>query len=187
MVLSGVGGCSGLQKLVFCFELEAFTVCSLPEKATILSLKICSKVILHVSAYTFPDIKGNQMNLQDVPMDCGYSARKGKDGKIYLRLQLHMRCHMSVQASIVSDFTLGTWPFHNQAMFNLILDCFFLFFFQKGKLYNITIVYTTESGRQEAQLFCPVLIPGSEKGGWFLCVHLWKAIPFAKWCFLLAI
>lgn len=55
----------------------------------------------------FSDIKGNQMNLKDVPKQCGYSASKGKDGKIHLNLQLHSRCHMSVQASIDLDFTLS--------------------------------------------------------------------------------
>lgn len=48
------------------------------------------------------------MILQDVPKDCGYSARKGKDGKNLLSLELHSRCYMSVQASIDSAFTLST-------------------------------------------------------------------------------
>ncbi|XP_037621794.1 uncharacterized protein LOC119485994 [Sebastes umbrosus] len=79
------------------------------------------------SAIVVKDIKGNQMNLQDAPKHCGYSARKGKDGKIRLSLQLHSRCHMSVQ----------------------------------GKMYIITVVYMTVSGRREAQLSCPVVVPGS--------------------------
>ncbi|XP_035515542.1 protein piccolo [Morone saxatilis] len=61
-----------------------------------------------ISGIVVKDIKGNHMNLQDAPKHCGYSARKGKDGKIRLSLQLHSRCHMSVQASIDSDFTLST-------------------------------------------------------------------------------
>ncbi|XP_068583428.1 uncharacterized protein [Cebidichthys violaceus] len=61
-----------------------------------------------LSGIVFKDIKGNQMSLQDAPKHCGYSARKGKDGKIRLIIQLHSRCHMSVQASIDSDFTLST-------------------------------------------------------------------------------
>ncbi|XP_027138282.1 zona pellucida sperm-binding protein 4 [Larimichthys crocea] len=78
-----------------------------------------------ISGIVVKDFKGNQMNLQDVPKHCGYSARKGKDGKVRLSLRLHSRCHMSVQ----------------------------------GKKYIVTVLYTTAHGRQEAQLFCPVLIP----------------------------
>ncbi|XP_035856146.1 uncharacterized protein LOC116040565 isoform X1 [Sander lucioperca] len=80
-----------------------------------------------ISGIVVKDIKGNQMNLQDAPEHCGYSARKGKEGKIHLRLQLHSRCHMSVQ----------------------------------GKTYIITVVYMTVSGGREAQLSCPVVVPGS--------------------------
>ncbi|XP_030595913.1 uncharacterized protein LOC115787369 [Archocentrus centrarchus] len=50
-----------------------------------------------ISEIVVKDIKGNQKNLKDVPKHCGYSASKGKDGKIHLNLQLHSRCHMSVQ------------------------------------------------------------------------------------------
>eukprot|EP00064_Thunnus_orientalis_P013122 superscaffoldBa00002096_g13159 len=49
-----------------------------------------------------PDIKGNQMNVQDAPKHCGYSASKGKDGKIRLSLQLHSRCHMSGKMYIIA-------------------------------------------------------------------------------------
>ena len=48
------------------------------------------------------------MSLQDAPEHCGYSASKGKDGKIQLSLQLQSQCHMSVQASIDSDLKLNT-------------------------------------------------------------------------------
>ncbi|XP_060883530.1 uncharacterized protein LOC132954976 [Labrus mixtus] len=60
-----------------------------------------------ISEIIVKDIEGNQVNLQDAPKHCGYSAKKGDDGKISLSLQLHSRCHMSVQASIDSDFTLS--------------------------------------------------------------------------------
>ncbi|XP_028445997.1 uncharacterized protein LOC114563311 isoform X4 [Perca flavescens] len=53
-----------------------------------------------ISGIVVKDIKGNQMNLRDAPEHCGYSARKGKEGKIRLRLQLHSRCHMSVQGKM---------------------------------------------------------------------------------------
>ncbi|XP_036969297.1 uncharacterized protein LOC119027879 isoform X2 [Acanthopagrus latus] len=53
-----------------------------------------------ISGIFVKDIKGNQMNLQDAPKHCGYSARKGKDGKIHLSLQLHSNCHMSVQGKM---------------------------------------------------------------------------------------
>lgn len=48
------------------------------------------------------------MKLQDAPKDCGYSARKGKNEKIHLNLQLHTHCHMSMQESIDLDFKLST-------------------------------------------------------------------------------
>nr|XP_020503346.1 uncharacterized protein LOC109994381 [Labrus bergylta] len=50
-----------------------------------------------ISKIIVKDIQGNQMNLRDAPKHCGYSAKKGDDGKIRLSLQLHSRCHMSVQ------------------------------------------------------------------------------------------
>ncbi|XP_034543634.1 uncharacterized protein LOC117815806 [Notolabrus celidotus] len=50
-----------------------------------------------ISEIVVKDIKGNQMMLKDAPKQCGYSAGKGKDGKIHISLQLHSRCHMSVQ------------------------------------------------------------------------------------------
>ncbi|XP_032399097.1 uncharacterized protein LOC116706396 [Etheostoma spectabile] len=53
-----------------------------------------------ISGIVVEDIKGNQMNLQDAPEHCGYSARQGKEGKIRLSLQLHSRCHMSVQGKM---------------------------------------------------------------------------------------
>ncbi|CAJ1053473.1 uncharacterized protein LOC117815806 [Xyrichtys novacula] len=53
-----------------------------------------------ISDVVVGDIKGNQMKLQDAPKQCGYFARKGKDGKIRLSLQLHSRCHMSVQGKM---------------------------------------------------------------------------------------
>ncbi|KAL6110121.1 uncharacterized protein ACO6RY_19267 [Pungitius sinensis] len=53
-----------------------------------------------VSGIVIKDIKGNQMSLQDAPRHCGYSARKGKDGQIHLIIQLHSRCHMSVQGQM---------------------------------------------------------------------------------------
>ncbi|KAI9545665.1 hypothetical protein NQZ68_034435 [Dissostichus eleginoides] len=53
-----------------------------------------------ISGIFVKDIKGNQMILQDAPKDCGYSARKGKDGKNLLSLELHSRCHMSVQGKL---------------------------------------------------------------------------------------
>ncbi|KAK5899466.1 hypothetical protein CesoFtcFv8_008946 [Champsocephalus esox] len=53
-----------------------------------------------ISEILVKDIKGNQMILQDVPKDCGYSARKGKDGKNLLSLELHSRCYMSVQGKL---------------------------------------------------------------------------------------
>ncbi|XP_005747120.1 uncharacterized protein LOC102213713 [Pundamilia nyererei] len=53
-----------------------------------------------ISEIVVKDIKGNQMNLKDAPKQCGYSASKGKDGKIHLNLQLHSRCHMSVQGTL---------------------------------------------------------------------------------------
>uniref|UniRef100_A0A3B4TIR4 ZP domain-containing protein n=1 Tax=Seriola dumerili TaxID=41447 RepID=A0A3B4TIR4_SERDU len=52
------------------------------------------------SGILLKDIKGNWMNLQDAPKHCGYSASKGKNGKIHLSLQLHSRCHMSVQGKM---------------------------------------------------------------------------------------
>lgn len=63
-----------------------------------------------VSVRTFTDIKGNHVKLRDAPKDCGYSARRNKHGKIQLRLQLHLRCHMSVQARIRR---FGSWVFEN--------------------------------------------------------------------------
>lgn len=78
-------------------------------RAIIVPFKVHTKItLLYVSACTFLDIKGNQMNLPDHPKYCGYSVREGKAGKIYLRVQLHSHCHMIVQASIDSDFTLST-------------------------------------------------------------------------------
>ncbi|XP_040043635.2 uncharacterized protein LOC120825854 [Gasterosteus aculeatus] len=53
-----------------------------------------------VSGIVFKDIKGNQMGLQDAPQHCGYSARKSKEGQIHLIIQLHSRCHMSVQGQM---------------------------------------------------------------------------------------
>ncbi|XP_071329433.1 uncharacterized protein [Trachinotus anak] len=53
-----------------------------------------------ISGILLKDIKGNWMNLQDAPKHCGYSASKGKNGKIHLSLQLHSRCHMSMQGKI---------------------------------------------------------------------------------------
>ncbi|XP_042340312.1 uncharacterized protein LOC121941554 [Plectropomus leopardus] len=53
-----------------------------------------------ISGIFVKDIKGDKMNLQDAPRHCGYSARKGKDGKIRLSLQLHSLCHMSVQGKM---------------------------------------------------------------------------------------
>ncbi|XP_031727888.1 uncharacterized protein LOC116396968 [Anarrhichthys ocellatus] len=52
------------------------------------------------SGIVFKDIEGNQMSLQDAPKHCGYSARRGKDGKIHLIIQLHSRCHMSMQGKM---------------------------------------------------------------------------------------
>ncbi|XP_054460789.1 uncharacterized protein LOC129096134 [Anoplopoma fimbria] len=52
------------------------------------------------SGIVIKDIKGNQMTLQDAPKDCGYSAGKGKDGKTRLSIQLHSRCHVSVQGKM---------------------------------------------------------------------------------------
>lgn len=66
---------------------------------------------MYVPMSTFSDIKGNQMNIQDAPKHCGYSASKRKDGKIRLSFELHSRCQLSVQASIDSDFILSTRPF----------------------------------------------------------------------------
>lgn len=48
------------------------------------------------------------MSFQDAPQHCGYSARKGNDGKIHLTIQLLSRCHMRVEASIDSYFMLST-------------------------------------------------------------------------------
>ncbi|XP_040003239.1 uncharacterized protein LOC120800873 isoform X2 [Xiphias gladius] len=53
-----------------------------------------------ISGILLKDIQGNQMNLQDAPKHCGYSASKSKDGKIHLSLRLHSRCHMSVQGKM---------------------------------------------------------------------------------------
>uniref|UniRef100_A0A3Q1B6T2 ZP domain-containing protein n=1 Tax=Amphiprion ocellaris TaxID=80972 RepID=A0A3Q1B6T2_AMPOC len=53
-----------------------------------------------ISGIVVKDIKGNQMKLQEAPEHCGYSASKGKDGKIHLSFQLHSRCHMSVQGKM---------------------------------------------------------------------------------------
>ncbi|KAM8880034.1 uncharacterized protein AB9W97_015071 [Spinachia spinachia] len=50
-----------------------------------------------ISGIVIKDIKGNQMSLQDAPQHCGYSVRKSKDGRIHLIIQLHSRCHVSVQ------------------------------------------------------------------------------------------
>ncbi|KAK2919044.1 hypothetical protein Q8A73_003415 [Channa argus] len=82
-----------------------------------------------ISGIVVKDIKGNQMNVQYAPEHCGYSASTGQDGRIRLRLQLHSRCHMSVQ----------------------------------GKVYIITIIYMTVNGMREAQLSCPVVLPGAGK------------------------
>ncbi|XP_019939264.2 uncharacterized protein [Paralichthys olivaceus] len=82
-----------------------------------------------ISGILLKDMKGSPMNLQDAPEHCGYSASKGKDGKIHLSLQLQSLCHMSVQ----------------------------------GKMYIISIVYMTMNGRREAQVSCPVVVPGSGK------------------------
>lgn len=70
----------------------------------------------HVSVCTLTDIKGNQIKLRDVPKDCGYSVRRNKHGKIQLRFQLHLRCHMSVQARFDSDFIYF--------LFLIIMNCF---------------------------------------------------------------
>ncbi|KAK2816943.1 hypothetical protein Q5P01_025134 [Channa striata] len=82
-----------------------------------------------ISGIVVKDIKGNQMNVQHAPEHCGYSASTGQDGRIRLSLQLHSRCHMSVQ----------------------------------GKMYIITVVYMTVNGMREAQLSCPVVLPGAGK------------------------
>ncbi|XP_056892799.1 uncharacterized protein LOC130527965 isoform X3 [Takifugu flavidus] len=50
-----------------------------------------------ISGIYVKDIKGNQVKLRDAPKDCGYSVRRNKHGKIQLRFQLHLRCHMSEQ------------------------------------------------------------------------------------------
>ncbi|KAI3353275.1 hypothetical protein L3Q82_019813, partial [Scortum barcoo] len=55
-----------------------------------------------ISEIVVKDIKGNQMALQDAPKHCGYSARKGKDGKIRLTFPLHSRCHMSGKTYIIT-------------------------------------------------------------------------------------
>uniref|UniRef100_A0A8C5HCD2 Uncharacterized LOC114462934 n=1 Tax=Gouania willdenowi TaxID=441366 RepID=A0A8C5HCD2_GOUWI len=53
-----------------------------------------------ISGIEVKDVTGNQMKLQEAPKYCGYSASKGKDGKIHLSFQLHSRCHMSVQGKM---------------------------------------------------------------------------------------
>ncbi|XP_062244544.1 uncharacterized protein LOC133954223 [Platichthys flesus] len=53
-----------------------------------------------VSGILLKDMKGNQMSLQDAPEHCGYSASKGKDGRIQLSLRLQSQCHMSVQGNV---------------------------------------------------------------------------------------
>lgn len=49
----------------------------------------------------------------------------------------------------------------------------FFFSLQKGKMYTITVGYMTESGRQEASFFCPVILPDSDKGRWILYLLTW--------------
>ncbi|KAG7487129.1 hypothetical protein JOB18_047067 [Solea senegalensis] len=53
-----------------------------------------------ISGILFKDVKENQISLQDAPKHCGYSASKGKDGKILLSLDLHTHCHMVVQGKM---------------------------------------------------------------------------------------
>ncbi|KAM7419116.1 hypothetical protein PAMA_016301 [Pampus argenteus] len=53
-----------------------------------------------ISGIAVKDINGNQMNVQDAPKHCGYSASEGKDGKILLSLPLHSHCHMIVQGKM---------------------------------------------------------------------------------------
>ncbi|XP_074545783.1 uncharacterized protein LOC141805012 [Halichoeres trimaculatus] len=50
-----------------------------------------------ISEIVVKDTKGNKMKLQEAPKQCGYSAKKNKDGKIRISLQLQSRCYMSVQ------------------------------------------------------------------------------------------
>ncbi|CAK6953515.1 uncharacterized protein LOC121909971 isoform X1 [Scomber scombrus] len=54
----------------------------------------------HQESIQVRDIKGNQMNIQDAPKHCGYSASKRKDGKIRLSFELHSRCQLSVQGKM---------------------------------------------------------------------------------------
>ncbi|CAB1439904.1 unnamed protein product [Pleuronectes platessa] len=65
-----------------------------------------------ISGILLKDVKGNSMSLQDAPEHCGYSASKGKDGRIQLSLRLQSQCHMSVQAkcSLPSDQRLPCGP-----------------------------------------------------------------------------
>ncbi|XP_058496397.1 uncharacterized protein si:ch73-90k17.1 isoform X1 [Solea solea] len=53
-----------------------------------------------ISGILLKDVKENQISLQDAPKHCGYSASKGKDGKILLSLDLHTHCHMVVQGKM---------------------------------------------------------------------------------------
>lgn len=66
---------------------------------------------------------------------------------------------------------------------NELLIIIFFFLLSKGEMYIITVVYVTQSERQEAQVACPVLIPELEQGRLILCLHLWMAIQFAAGCF----
>ncbi|XP_077425866.1 uncharacterized protein LOC144054604 [Vanacampus margaritifer] len=50
-----------------------------------------------ISGIVVKDAQGKEMSVQDAPKHCGYSASVGKDGNIHFSLQLHTRCHMSVQ------------------------------------------------------------------------------------------
>ncbi|XP_028284898.1 mucin-2-like [Parambassis ranga] len=61
-----------------------------------------------ISGIVVKDIKGKKMKLQEAPKHCGYSASKGKNGKVRLSLQLNSYCHMTMQASIDSYFTLSS-------------------------------------------------------------------------------
>lgn len=72
---------------------------------SVLLLTMWSMVVVLPSELMFlclKDIEGSKIKLQDAPKDCGYSVRRNKHGKIQLRFQLHLRCHMSVQVSFDS-------------------------------------------------------------------------------------
>lgn len=131
------------------------------------------------NCFFFPqDLKGNQIKVQDAPKHCGYSARKGNNGKIYLSLQLHSHCHLSVQESIDFDLKLSTWPFLCNWTFEWGIISLLLL--SKGKMYIVAILYMTQSERREAQVSCPVLIPELEQGWLILCLRLWIAIQLAR-------